>query len=113
MFYGLYEFCYLVCVNPPTAPAFSQTTPTDINGQFLDGDTIAYSCDGDLTPDELTTITCNDNGPPRAVWSTTIIPDCSKLLTDFICCCRQKTKKQKTDQYFVVKCIIDKNITST
>ena len=51
MFYGLYGYCYLVCVNPPTAPTFSQTTPTDISGQFLAGDTIAYSCDGDLTPD--------------------------------------------------------------
>ena len=106
MFYGLFECCYLVCVDPPTQPAYSQTTPMDISGQFLAGDSIEYSCDGDLTLDELTIVMCEDNGPPRAVWSTTMLPDCSKLFTDFICYCRQK--KKQTYQYFVVKCIIDK-----
>ena len=71
---------FIVCVNRPDAPAYSQTTPMDISGQFLVGDEIVYSCDGDLTPDEPTTITCEDLGPPMAVWSTTLIPDCSKLI---------------------------------
>ena len=65
---------------PPTAPANSQTIPTDISGQFLAGDEIAYSCDGDFSPGEPTIITCQDMGPPRAVWSTTLVPNCRKLI---------------------------------
>ena len=75
-----FVLCYVVCVDPPTAPAYSQTTPTDISGQFLAVDTIEYSCDGDLSPDESTTITCEDMGPPMAVWCRTLISDCSKLI---------------------------------
>ena len=65
---------------PPTPPANSQTTPTDISGQFLAGDEIAYSCDGNLSPGESTTITCVDNGVTIAVWSASEIPKCSKLI---------------------------------
>ena len=71
---------YLVCADPPTAPAYSWTIPPNISGQFLVGDTIVYFCNGDLTPNEPTTTTCQDLGPLMAVWSTTLVPNCSKLI---------------------------------
>ena len=80
LIYIVFWYYYLVCVDPPAAPAYSETTPMDISGQFLAGDKIAYSCEGDLSPDEPTTIICEDMGPPMAVWSASQIPVCSKLI---------------------------------
>jgi len=58
------------------------TTPADIDSQFLAGDTIEYSCNGDLIPDAATTLTCIDNGPTEAVWDRDVVanplPMCSK-----------------------------------
>ena len=81
----LHFFCllYVVCLGPPTAPEYSQTTPTDISGQFLAGDTIEYSCNGDLTPDESTTITCEDSGLEMAVWSESQISNCCRLIMTY------------------------------
>jgi len=75
----------LVCKSPPAAHLHSTTTPSDITGQFLAGDTIVYSCNGDLIPDAPTTLTCTDHadqGTNLAIWlpdlSLAPIPECSK-----------------------------------
>ena len=91
-------------MDPPTAPAYSQTTPPDISGQFLAGDEIEYSCNGDLSPGEPTAITCQDMGPPRAVWSTTLVPNCSKLSTPDL-----KNIEAMKSAYFMVDCQSHKN----
>ena len=91
-------------MDPPTAPAYSQTNPTDISGQFLAGDEIGYSCNGDLIPDESTTITCQDLGPPMAVWSTTLLPNCSKLIIT-----RLKYTEAMKFAYVTVDCQSHKN----
>ena len=70
-------------MDPPTAPAYSKTTPTDISGQFLAGDEIVYSCNGDLSPDEPTTITCVDNDLAMAAWVASQVPPLAAALKLF------------------------------
>jgi len=63
------------------------TIPSAITGQFLSGDTIDYSCNGDLIPDAPTTLTCMDTGI-MAEWlpdvTTTPLPTCSKYSLIFL-----------------------------
>jgi len=74
----------LVCDTPPNPDPNSMTTPTDITGVFLAGDTIEYSCNGDLIPDAPVILTCTDIGQALAVWfTTTIFSNCSKYITSF------------------------------
>jgi len=75
---------YLVCVIPPPAQDYAITTPSDINGQFLAGDSIQYSCNGNLVPDDAATSTCSDGEANLATWSFASIADlpvCSKYLS--------------------------------
>ena len=78
--------------------------PNGIIGQFLAGDEIVYSCNGDLIPDEPTTITCQDMGPPMAVWSTALLPNCSKLIITTL-----KYIKAMKFAYFTVDFQLHKN----
>jgi len=58
------------------------TNPTDITGQFLTGDSIAYQCNNPLIPNAPTTLTCTDTGETTSLWlpdvTTTPLPTCSK-----------------------------------
>jgi len=74
-------YLYLVCATPPDAQDNAVTIPADITGQFVVGDQIVYSCNGDLAPNTGTVNTCLDNGPPLATWQFPMmsgLPTCRK-----------------------------------
>ena len=75
---------YLVCEAPFTPQANSILTAADVSGQFLASDTLDYDWNGALVPEDsaATLRTCNDLGPPNAIWqpteATTPLPRCCK-----------------------------------
>jgi len=74
---------YLVCDIPPPAQDYATTIPPNISGQFLAGDSIQYSCNGNLVPDDAATNTCSEGGANLAAWSFASIADlpvCSKYI---------------------------------
>jgi len=81
-------FSYLVCETPPDAQDNAVTFPAVITGQFLVGDQIVYSCNGDLIPDTGTVNTCLDNGPLLSTWQISMtngLPECSKITANAQC----------------------------